>query len=125
MDPEQFAARVKEVVFDSAVNSVMQALERPAGRRPPTALQRASAWFNELDADDRAYVRFAVRDAAHAAVFGMLCVLDGVRSFDDAKGSLELHYVAPDGSTIKLNPHDDDLHDIFNALVHPVHEPVD
>ena len=55
--------------------------------------------------------------ASHHAVFGMLCVLDGVRAIEDEadKGSLRLTY-SKNGQTKLLSPSDSDLlHDILNV----------
>jgi hypothetical protein len=52
--------------------------EGPAGRGPHPRGIAFSLWFNQLTADDQQMVVECVRDAAHAAVFGLLCVLDGV-----------------------------------------------
>ena len=67
-----------------------------------------------------------VRDAAHAAVFGLLCVLDGVRAIDDPPhADLHLTATSPDGITMTLASSSEpfDLHDEFNGLVHPASEP--
>jgi hypothetical protein len=36
-----------------------------------------SSWFNGLPPSDRSMVAEIARDAAHAAVFDLLCILDG------------------------------------------------
>ncbi|HRD60873.1 MAG TPA: hypothetical protein PLZ93_10640 [Nocardioides sp.] len=63
------------------------------------------------------------RDAAHATLFGVLCVLDGVRDIDDPPHSeLILTAVNADGIR-RLNPMEEALHDLLNATVHPPSEP--
>jgi hypothetical protein len=77
-------------------------------------------WFTDLAGDDQRFVLEVARDAAHAAVFGLLCVLDGVRAIDDPPHEqLRLVSVTPDGTETILNPEGSDLHDRLNALVHP------
>ena len=51
------------------------------------------------------------------AVFGFLCVLDGVRAVENGpdKGTFELRYLK-DGSVL-LNPQDEAmLHDLYNSI---------
>jgi len=82
--PEEFVLAVKKAAFDSAVNETIKGLkEGPPGRAPHPRGSALSLWYNELAADDQQMVMESVRDAAHAAVFGVLCVLDGVRVIDD------------------------------------------
>jgi hypothetical protein len=84
MTPEEFVAGVKTAVFESAVTGTMRQLaEGPAGREPHLRARALSGWFSQLAADDQQMVAACVRDAAHAAVFGFLCVLDGSRVIDD------------------------------------------
>jgi hypothetical protein len=66
-----------------------------------------------------------IRDAAHSAVFGLLCVLDGVRVIDDPPHvDLRLTATNPDGTTSTLASGSEpfELHDEFNGLVHPPSE---
>ena len=66
-----------------------------------------------------------VRDAAHAAVYGFLCVLDGVVAADNPPhAQLRLTATLPDGREVILNQDQslEDLHDKLNALVHPPSE---
>src|SRR6266498_1672479 len=70
--------------FDSAVSGTVNELKNgPAGRGLHPRGSALSLWYNRLPAGDQQMVTEAVRDAARAAVFGFLCVLDGVRVIDD------------------------------------------
>ena len=85
-----------------------------------------SAWYTRLSEPDRKMVAEVIRDAAHSAVFGVLCMLDGARAADNPPhAELTLTAAAADGSTTvlasSLGP--TVLHDEFNALVHPPSEP--
>lgn len=85
-----------------------------------------SAWFNGLAPNDQLMVAEVVRDAAHAAVFHMLCILDGVSVVDDPPHvELVLTAIGPDGASSVLASGQSvlELHDEFNALVHPPTEP--
>lgn len=84
MTPGEFVAGIKSAVFDSAVTGTMTHLEEgPAGREPHPRARALGGWFSQLAAGDQQMVAECVRDAAHAAVFGFLCVLDGARVIDD------------------------------------------
>jgi len=53
--------------------------------------------------------------AVDRALFGLLCVLDGVRTVEDGevKGDFQLNYVK--GTTTRLNATDEPtLHDLYN-----------
>jgi hypothetical protein len=69
---------------------------------------------NSLPDDQKRILSSIILDVADRAVFGFLCVLDGVRSIEDdgEKGHLELRYVKND-STL-LNPAEGEmLHDLW------------
>lgn len=120
MTAEEFIAAVAADVHEGGVRDVLAQLERPSGRRPPPATVALARWYAALPAEDRQRVEQVVRLGAHAAVFGLLAVLDGVRRIDPAGGRLELTYVAPDGARALLNPPDGPeelLHDRFQGHV--------
>ena len=96
-------------------------LERPPGRRPSPGLVGLSEWFNRLPTQDREQVLGAVRLAVGDAVFGMLCVLDGVRSIAELgeSGTLELRYTNEDESVLINDPTGEELHDLFVGEVPP------
>jgi hypothetical protein len=80
-------------------------------------------WFVRLPAADQQLVVEVVRDASHSALFGMLCVLDGVRAIDGPPHA-DLALTAIDGQGSRILNEDGDLHDRLNALVHPPSEPL-
>jgi hypothetical protein len=90
-------------------------MRSPPGRRPRAELVALSQWYNDLDADPQRRVHDVVAMAVHSAVFGFLCVLDGVRSIESGgqKGRLELVHIT--GATrLPLNDASgDELHDLF------------
>ncbi|MGH3157830.1 MAG: hypothetical protein ACRDNF_14805 [Streptosporangiaceae bacterium] len=125
--PEQFAAGLKVAAFDAAVRGTMKHLEQGLpGRGPHPRGQALTRWYSNLAADDRQMVFESVRDAAHAAVFHLLCVLDGVAIVDDPPHErLELTATDERGNVTVLAAADNpaELHGEFNALVHPPTEP--
>jgi hypothetical protein len=117
MKPEAFIKSIKTVVHDSGVRSVVETLTHPGGRKPPQRLVALSNWFASLSASDRARVEQVVQLAVHSGVFGLLAVLDGVRSIEDGKdkGSLELSYRRDNGSESLTKPSQEMLHDIYQS----------
>lgn len=52
-------------------------------------------WYQSLDEAQRARLSSVIQIAVDQAVFGFLCVIDGVREIEnpESKGRLELRYV--------------------------------
>jgi hypothetical protein len=120
--PEEFVEAIRLVVLDGARRSTISTLEAPPGRKPRTELLERSDWYHSLAETDKVMVQAVIRDAAHAATFGFLCVLDGVSAIEPSgpKGELQLIYRAPDGGDVTLNGEGhEDLHDILNAIAYP------
>ena len=114
---DQFLSAIRKEVEDSAARGVIENLENPPGRSPERALLEISEWFRALPKGDREMVMAVARDSAHSAVFGFLCVLDGVRPIEDgpSKGTFELWH-AKDGERVLLNSEGNNLmHDEYNA----------
>jgi hypothetical protein len=126
MTPEDFVLAIKKAAFDSAVTDTIHKLRTgPPGRGSHPRGSALSLCYNELAADDQQMVRETIRDAAHAAVFGVLCVLDGVRVIDDPPHlDLRLTAIGQHGTTSTLASGSEpfELHDEFNRLVHPPSE---
>src|SRR5260221_293432 len=104
MTPEEFIVKIRQVVYESAINGTLSLIRKPPGRRPPENLAVLSRWFIQLSDADKKIFGDAVALAAHQATFGMLAVLDGVRQVDDGptKGTLELRYIS-NGQNVLLN----------------------
>jgi hypothetical protein len=114
VNSEQFVDRIRIVVRDGAVSEALGVLNSPPGRRPSEELQERSIWYNSLDNDQKRIVSSVVLDAVNRAIFGFLCVIDGVRAIenDEEKGTLELRYVKSD--SVLLNPPDGEmLHELW------------
>jgi hypothetical protein len=94
VDKYTFVDTVRIAVQDAAALDTISTLTRPAGRKPREGLLALSAWFNQLAFGDRQKVELVIQHAAKAAVFGFLCVLDGVRAIENGpvEGELELRY---------------------------------
>jgi hypothetical protein len=118
MDTEEFIRRLRSVVGQKTAEEVVAVYERPPGRSPSPRVVALSNWYAALKPHEREMVQHVAEDAAHAAVFGTLCVLDGVRRFDLANppGTLELWYVRGE-QRVRLNRSVGEmLHDAWNAV---------
>jgi hypothetical protein len=117
MNKEAFVNAVQLAVEDGAVTSTIQLLSHLPGRKPDERLLALSGWFNQISLSDRQQVERVIEMTAHAALFNLLCVLDGARAIEDGpvKGTLELSY--RHGKTnIILNSDDGDiLYDLIEA----------
>jgi hypothetical protein len=120
MNAEQFVETLKIVVHDAAIRDVEQSLERPPLRKPPESLAELSRWYRSLTQSDRERLRQVIRLSVHASVFGLLCVLDGVRAISDG-GQTQLDLQAVEaGQRTPLNPGSGEmLHDLYQAQVYP------
>lgn len=114
MDTHQFVDLLRIVVRDNAASEELSVLRSPPGRRPSTDLQERSKWYNSLQDDQKRILSSIILDVADRAVFGFLCVLDGVRAIEDDgdKGRLELRYVK-DELTLLNPPEGEMLHDLW------------
>lgn len=113
MDSKEFAVIIERYVMSAAVEDTVANLKAPPGRGVPAKERLRSEWYNSLPKHEAEYVQAAIADAAHAAVFGILAVLDGARVVDEQKGRFELVYVGKE--RVLLNPQDRDLHDLISA----------
>jgi hypothetical protein len=118
MTVEEFVQVLKIQTSDAAVGGVVEQMERPSGRSPGQTSLDLAQWYSGLSEKDRFMLRLTLRKSAESAVFGVCCILDGVRPIEDGheKGRLELYYVKGDERTRLNDPHGDELHDLYNAV---------
>lgn len=115
MDQREFVDAIRIAVAEAAVLDAIESIESPPGRRPAPELVALARWYESLDDGGRKHVREVVALAAHSAVFGFLCAIDGVRALQPTgpKGELVLTFLEGDRS-IRLNePHSQELHVLF------------
>jgi hypothetical protein len=124
MTKEEFVSAIKLAVSDAAVSGEIKTLTRPAGRKPSKHLIRLSAWYNQLSETDQRMLAQALKEAAESAVFGFLCVLDGVTAIEDDlnKGELELYFLKNGDKTLLNDPRQEEMHNMFNALCCPAED---
>jgi hypothetical protein len=120
MNTDEFIEALKIVVHDSAIRGIESSLLKPSGRKPSPKVVAAAQWFEGLKEEDRIVVRTIITRSVHAAVFGMLAVLDGVTAIEstEEKGQLILNFEDSSG-VVRLNPSSGDmLHDIYQSKVY-------
>jgi len=115
MTPDEFVTILKTVVLKSAVDSTKELLRDPPGRSPSEKLKEMSAWYSKLAPEDRTVVDEIINESATSAVFGFLCVLDGVRAIEDGKdkGTLKLFYEGKDNSILVNDRTQFGLHELL------------
>lgn len=116
MTTETFIDVVKEVVRNASINSVETLLHHVPGRSPDKRLLALSAWHTALAEPDKQMVSQVIEQAVDDALFGFLCVLDGVRVVEADSGDFELLYRRK-GKRVVLSPNEEAgyLHDLYNA----------
>lgn len=114
MTSQDFVEAIKRYVKDAAIEDTIANLKNPPGRRISTQERARSDWYNSLSAEEVSHVHSVVATAVHEGLFGLLAVLDGARTIDDAKGQFELMYVS-DQQVLLNDPQSVGLHDLMNA----------
>lgn len=118
MDEKALVDAVKEHVFDRAVDDVLSQLATPAGKKPADRAVQLSRWYNDQTEEDKLRIRECVQEGAHAALFGIFCVLDGVRLIheDLRQGRLRLVLQTETREVVLSDSQEfSGLHDLFNA----------
>jgi hypothetical protein len=105
MDAQTFIDAIRSEVQTSASKGcIKQYTDGPPGRSPRPDLVALSDWYRGQSEADRQMVEKVAADVSHAAVFGFLCVLDGVRAIEDY-------------GPVRLNPPQGMmLHEVLNAV---------
>jgi hypothetical protein len=115
MTPTEFVQALKLHCRDAAVEDSVSLLQTPPGRRPNNDVMR-SEWFRALSPHDRELVILAMRQVADATLFGVLCVIDGVRSIESKPEKSVFHVSAKrSGNESHIAPGEVFLHDILRA----------
>jgi hypothetical protein len=115
MNAEEFIHVIKWVVRDAAIINTIDVLARPPGRRPSQELLDQAKWYKSLSGQERSLLADVLAQAVDDAVFGFLCVIDGVRVVEDGpiKGQFQLSYVKDKPEIV--NPPDIMLHELYNS----------
>ncbi|MGD2117128.1 MAG: hypothetical protein PVG66_02110 [Chromatiales bacterium] len=115
MTPEQFVKSLQEVCRSAADEDCVEDFQSPPGRKLPEQLEKISELFKRLpEADQLIMVRQAMNEAAEATLFGVLCVLDGVRTIERAGEKTVFRFTAKRGANEqKLSPNSPYLHNLI------------
>jgi hypothetical protein len=114
LNPSEFVRALTETCRDSAVSDVVSNLKKPPGRKAHGDLNELSVWFNSLPAEEQARTTAAMRMAADYTLFGVLCVLDGVRTIEHSTEKSRFRLTASKGKVDSvLLPGMESLHDIY------------
>ncbi len=118
MNQEDFVIEINHATRETVVEDCVKNYLNPPGRSPAKRLLELSAWFKGLSVPDQEMVAKAMADVAEATLFGVLCVLDGVRTIEDdvEKGKLELYYTKGELRVRINDPDQDFLHDIYSRV---------
>lgn len=121
MTRHDFIKRLRQAVYSPGIDGIMSLLAHPPGRQPAATLIEVSHWFNRLPAKDQEHIKWIVQLAVRNTVFGVLAVLDGVRSILETgeDGSLELWFKNQSTSVLLNEEVAEYLHDIFASQVPP------
>lgn len=116
IDPDFFVRALKSECRDAAVIDCIASFSSPPGRRPRPELVQIAKWFAGLSDADRKMVEAAMAEAADATLFGVLCVIDGVRAIEaqEENAGFVLSAVRA-GETTQISPNDTFLHDIYRS----------
>ena len=119
MTQEQFVRNLKLATLDDAAQNEIRSILDPPGRKPDRSNDDIAVWLRSLQpAEQQLALRFA-QLTGESVLFGVLCVLDGVRSIRESSshGELQLAWNG-DGETKVLNRADGEmLHDILSNLI--------
>jgi hypothetical protein len=116
MKPDEFVQALKDSCRDGAVSDCVTSFENPPSRKPNPELLRISNWFRALSPSDRQFVVQAMREAADATLFGVLCIIDGVRFIEPQGEKSEFHLSATrKGVVSQISPNETFLHDLLRA----------
>lgn len=116
MTPDDFVSGLKTQCADAAVHDCVELLNAPPGRRPQQSLVSLSVWYRGLAPADKANVVAALQMAADATLFGVLCVIDGVRAIEDQSTKSKFRLTATcNGSTSLIAPGPEDLHALLQT----------
>ncbi|MDR6510861.1 hypothetical protein J2792_001727 [Novosphingobium capsulatum] len=118
MDQRAFVDLLQLVVLDRLSVELVKTWQNPPGRLRSEERSRRSGWMKNLSGPERALVEEFGQDAARAAVFGVLCVLDGVRKIEDREnGHIELHHVKNGRSELLASSGNDMTLDFLHDLL--------
>lgn len=115
MTPQYFVETLKQVVQEATIDDMISNLQKPPGRNPSQSLLQQSSFYNNLTEAQKVDLKKILAETAEMALFGLFCVLDGVRAIEDGeeKGNLELWYRNGETTLLLNDPNNEFLHDLI------------
>jgi hypothetical protein len=117
MNATQFVSALVEHVHEPSIADVVASLESPPGRRPRPRDIDLSKWYSGLSEHDQSRLAQVIGYSVHATLFGVLCVLDGVRRVHDSEVQFRLVSEESGQVTLINEPNSEALHDIYQGFV--------
>lgn len=94
MDQTTFVDLLRAVVLDGLSDELARNWKEPPGRLRSDERSQRSEWVSQMSDGDRELLEAFGSEAARAALFGVLAVLDGVRKIEEqSEGHLELRHI--------------------------------
>ena len=120
MTAEEFVRALRSAIVTSSAREILKHSAALPGRRKKSQAELdLAAWIEALDDVSRKNVEFLIEQMADEVLFGLLCVIDGVRVVGD--GAFELSHVDSAGKRSLLNGLEDEfLHDVYRAQFEPL-----
>jgi hypothetical protein len=115
---EEFVRIAKLQAVTGAVDATVAALRNPPGRSPSPSDVELSGWYRASSPESKAKIKSVIDEAVQQAVFSFLALLDGVAALGSGydKGRLLLFYAEGENRTLLNNPHEPELHNVFNRV---------
>ena len=117
MTKEEFVNAIDLAVGQSTVSDIKSMLSNPIGKQPNKKSTDRSNWYNNLSSIDKTNLHLIIEKTTATCLFGILCVLDGVRAIEDSgdKGELVLEF-QKNGTAVRLNEEKDMyLHEFYKS----------
>jgi len=117
MKPEEFVQALKTVLIDGLSESTLKYFtNEPNAKWKPTEVKKIASWYDSLAESDKLKVNYIIKECFRSSVFGLLCILDGIRQIENPKsrGKLELWYTKNNKRILLNNCESTDfLHDLL------------
>ncbi|MCG8634578.1 MAG: hypothetical protein MI863_12170 [Desulfobacterales bacterium] len=114
MNKKSFINNVKSFVRDAAVEDTYENAIAPPGKTPTEIEKSIANWVNSLSSEEKDYIQHLIKAATDETLFGLLCVIDGVRTVTEEDGNFVLQFKTDTTSFLLNDSKDEYLHDIFN-----------
>ncbi len=121
MNSEYFIESIVKYVRNPTIEDTVSNMEQPPGRNPGQKDVELSEWYNSQSARDKKMIEKALYEAVDASLFGLLAIIDDVRTIEDTtnKGTFKLFFEKGKERKLLNDKDNEFLHDIYNATINP------